>query len=92
MEVIENRRWFIDENKFSTALMRFYVEISLDKYYSNLTVIDSSMDYLNLRFANLENAFNFVETEVNNAYSLSEISDRFQGYNKQIRKSRQKVK
>lgn len=91
MEVIENRRWFIDENKFSTALMRFYVEISLDKYYSNLTVIDSSMDYLNLRFANLENAFNFTETEVNYSHSLGEIHDRFLGYNKQIRKTRKNL-
>ena len=91
MEVI-GRRWYIVENKFSTSLMRFYAEISIDEYFANLRVVDSNMDNLNLKFASLENAFNFVENEVNYSHSLGEINDRFQCYNKQIRKSRQKVK
>ena len=91
MEVIE-RRWYVSENKFSTSLMYFYVEISFNEYFANLKVVDSNMDYLNLKFANLENAFNFVDMEVNYSHSLGEVHDRFQGYNKQIRKSRQKVK
>lgn len=90
MEVIDKRRWYIVDNKFSTSLMSFYVEISLDEYYSNLTVYDSNKDYLNLKFSNLENAFNFTETEVNYSHSLGEIHDRFLGYNKQIRKTRKK--
>lgn len=92
MEVI-GRRWYVIENRFSTSLMRFpYAEISIDEYFANLKVVDSNMDNLNLKFATLENAFNFVENEVNYSHSLGDINDRFQCYNKQIRKSRQKIK
>lgn len=90
MEVIENRGWFVSGNKIAASLMRFYVEINYNEYYSTLTVVDSNMSYLYLNFANLENAFNFTENEVNNSYSLAEVEDRFHGFNKQLRKLKTK--
>ncbi len=91
MEVTE-RRWFIENNRISTSLMRFHLDISFNEYYSVMTIIDNNMDYLNLNFANLENTFNFIENEVVYSCSLAEVNDRYQGYNKRIRKNKTKTK
>ena len=92
MEVIEKRRWYINENKISTVLMRFHIEISLLEYYSNLEVTENGLDFYNFRFCDLENAFHFVENDVIYSKSIDEVKRRFKTYKKQIRKERQKVK
>ncbi len=73
---IKLNHWFIDNNKLSISLMRFYVIISIyknDNLCFILRVNNGNMEDMYLYFNTLEEAIAFTEEKIDNSRSFDEI-------------------
>ena len=80
-ERIGLNHWFVDENRLSISLMRFYVDIKIShnekSIFYKLQVYFDSKVVLNENFNSLEDAVVFTETIVNKCYDVGELIEAY---------------
>ena len=81
MEIIENTRWFINDNRISRALMRFHVELKVLSEENNikciLQITDSNLKSIIFNFDTIEESLSFIQNVVNKSLSLKEIQEKY---------------
>ena len=77
MNKIKLDNWYLDDNKLSISLMRFYTEINIlsnDEFiYYQTKVIDNNSNQLIFSFYSIEDAISFVESVIKNSKTTDEI-------------------
>lgn len=81
MNKIKLDNWYLDDNKLSISLMRFYTEINIlsnDEFiYYQTKVIDNNSNQLIFNFYSIEDAISFVESVIKNSKTTDEILETY---------------
>ena len=94
MKKIQLNHWWVDNNKLSISLLRYYVDIHTTYKDSSLSyllrVINNNQEQLIFSFSTLEEAITFTEDTINECKEFQEITEFYQ--NKRLSEEQPKRK